>query len=225
MDTVRVERKNKLLTGRNSHQSQAQGVSGLLPRDLGLIETKTEKATIINQTNLFSMLGCKSISSYTAWSIEFIDISRRWVLHYQAFIENVFSSSQLLQPRIRTPRSPPSTATNHTVQQTLWPLLQVAGLLERGTHVSSSGSARLGSMGKIPATKHSPACPTSRPCSRMGPWWSMSRQGNTTSVWVAHHKGCLGSSLSGFPQLTQIAGELDVWASLVKPLPLWPDTG
>ncbi|TWW80934.1 hypothetical protein D4764_01G0007490 [Takifugu flavidus] len=39
----------------------------------------------------------------------------------------------------------------------------------RGSHVASSGCARPDSMGRGPATRRSPTCPTPRPGSRRGP--------------------------------------------------------
>ncbi|MEQ2244999.1 hypothetical protein ILYODFUR_022966 [Ilyodon furcidens] len=71
--------------------------------------------------------------------------------------------SQLLQPRIRPPRSPPSAGTNITLHPT--PLASPTGgeQIGRGTHISSSGCARPGSVGESPATRRSPVCPNSTP--------------------------------------------------------------
>ncbi|KAK5620792.1 hypothetical protein CRENBAI_018628 [Crenichthys baileyi] len=56
--------------------------------------------------------------------------------------------SQILQPRIRPPRSPPSATTHTTLHPT--PLAPPTGgePIGRGTHVSSSGCAQPGSMGE-----------------------------------------------------------------------------
>ncbi|KAK5616658.1 hypothetical protein CRENBAI_003066 [Crenichthys baileyi] len=60
-------------------------------------------------------------------------------------------------------------ATHNTLHLT--PLAPPTGgePIGRGTHVSSSGYARPGSMGESPVTRLSLACPTSRPGSRVGP--------------------------------------------------------
>ncbi|MEQ2307827.1 hypothetical protein AMECASPLE_022162 [Ameca splendens] len=77
--------------------------------------------------------------------------------------------SQLLQPRIRPLRCPPSAATHNSLHLT--PLAPPTGgePIRRGIHVSSSGCAWPGSMGESPATRCLPACPSSRPGSRVGP--------------------------------------------------------
>ncbi|MEQ2235442.1 hypothetical protein ILYODFUR_002399 [Ilyodon furcidens] len=77
--------------------------------------------------------------------------------------------SQLLQSRIGPPRSLPSAATHSTLHLT--PLAPPMGgePIGRVINVSSSGCARPGSIGESPATRRSPACPTSRPGCTVGP--------------------------------------------------------
>ncbi|TWW59289.1 hypothetical protein D4764_06G0008190 [Takifugu flavidus] len=77
-------------------------------------------------------------------------------------------NSQFMQPGIRPPRSLPSAATQNRMHPT--PLAPSEGgePTGRGSHVASSGFARPDSMGRGPATRRSPTCPTPRPGSRRG---------------------------------------------------------